>query len=82
MRTHQTLPQFAVIRHREMKQFVNDDIVPKFALQFQQLAVKVEMPIGRARCPFITHGAYPQPDNFDIKLCRPLVHAAFERLFA
>ena len=33
MRPHQTFPELAVIRHGEMKQFVNDDVIAQVAIQ-------------------------------------------------
>jgi hypothetical protein len=46
MRPHQTLPELAVIRHGEMQQLVDNDIVSEPFIKFEQFDVKMQMPIS------------------------------------
>ena len=42
---HQTFPKLAMIRNGKMQEFMDDDIVPKFTVKIEQLAVEVQMTV-------------------------------------
>ncbi len=58
MRSHQALPQLAVIEHKKVQQLMNDDIIPNLAIKLQQFCVEIQVAGGRARGPFIFHRSH------------------------
>ncbi len=61
MRTHEALPQFAVVRHREVEQLMNDDVIADIPVEMQKLSVEVQIPAGGTGCPFVAHWAKGEP---------------------
>lgn len=41
MRTHQTLPQLPMVRHKEVKQLMDNDVIPQFLIKGEQFSIKV-----------------------------------------
>jgi hypothetical protein len=43
MYSHQALPKFAVVRDKEMEQFVNNHIISKFTIEIHELGIEAEV---------------------------------------
>ena len=48
VRQHPALPQLAMVGHREVQKLVDDHIVCKFAVEFEQLNIEIEIASGGA----------------------------------
>ena len=81
MEPHKALPELAVVGNKEMKQFVDDDIVPEFLIECQQLDIKVHVAICGTGGPLRPHRADTKPCHFNIKFFRPVMDSIFKRAF-
>ena len=77
---HQALPEFAVIGHKEMQEFVDNDIVPEFLIEFQKFAVEIQMSVGGTGRPLVVHRAHPKPDDMYVQFISPRMDTALEGL--
>lgn len=71
MCAHQAFPKLAVVGHREVQQFMDDDVIAEIARHVQQFVVETQGS-GRARCPLVAHRADIQTMN-PRRLCGELV---------
>ena len=75
MSTHQTLPEPPVVGNAEVEQFMDDHVVPKGTVEVEQVDAEVEMTIGGAGGPLVSHWAHADPHHIHIKLLSPFVHS-------
>ena len=78
MRTHQHLPEPAVIRHGEMEQFVDDDIVAELRVHAEEFIIEAQRACRGAGGPFAPHGADVDGVRFHVELRGPFEHAGFK----
>ena len=80
MRPHQRFPQFAVVRHGEMEQLMDDDVIAKLRVHAEQLIVEAQRARSRAGGPLAAHRADVDGVRFHVELRGPFEHAGFELL--
>ena len=65
-----------------MEELVEDDVVPEFTFESGQFVVEIQMAVGRAGCPFITHGMDAQLGDLYFELFCPFPDAGLEIRFS
>ena len=78
MSAHQAFPEFAMVGHEKVQQFVHNDVVPDALIHPWQFCVEIQMPRRGARRPFVAHGANAKPDDLHIQFNGPITDALFE----
>ena len=81
MRPHEAFPKLAMVGDGEVKELMNDDIVPDVLFVAEKLGIEVEVSIGRAGGPFGGHGADAQPDDLYFQFLCPTADALFKGSF-
>jgi hypothetical protein len=67
-----------VVGYEKVKQFVNDDVIPQFLIEIEQLSVEIQVAAGGAGGPFAAHGSHAEPDHIHIKFFRLVANPTFE----
>lgn len=80
MCSHEAFPEFAVIRDREVEQFVDDDIVAEGTGHGNEFVVEAEGSGGRAGGPLPTHRADVDRSRLHLELGGPFQDASSEFL--